>query len=64
MIAMSRPETPAERALVAAAITVYRERRAAGAVPSEAWDRATNLVDDTLVRPTVRYEHRMAPVPT
>lgn len=53
------PQTDAERHLVAAALTVYRERRHQDADSMEAWDRVTNLVDDALVRPSLRADDRM-----
>jgi hypothetical protein len=58
-----RPKTPAEYAFRDAAIAVYREGRAKGLSPEDAWVRCTDLLDDALVGPVMKAEARAAVLP-
>lgn len=53
-----RPKTWSERAFVAAAIAVYREGRAKGLSPEDAWARCTDLTDHALLGPVMKAEAR------
>lgn len=59
-----RPDTEAERRLVAASLEVYREQRVQGESPADAWFQVTNLADGALLRPVMRAEDRLGIKPT